>query len=139
MFSMFSNTSEDKVKGRIFCWGPCKKNVGIKITGGIYDCFEKKFLSSFSNDSRFGIKMASNLTNLSIKSHSDPCEPCKESIPGTQNFKVLKTCCSQIETKLIKALLIKCLKPIFNVGLHIKLGRFALSKNKFTRLSLEFW
>ena len=64
----------------------------------------------------------SNLTNSAVKSHIIHCRPCRESMPVTKNFTVLKTCRSDAETELIEALSIKRLKPNLNIKLGYSLG-----------------
>ena len=64
----------------------------------------------------------SNSTISAVKSLNIHCRPCRESMPATKNFEVLKTCRSDAETELIEALLIKRLKPNLNIKLGYSLG-----------------
>ena len=64
--------------------------------------------------------LSNNLSssNSAIKSHRDQCKACRETMPAEQKLIQLKKCRFNTETKLMKTLLIKHLKP----SLHIKLG-----------------
>lgn len=57
----------------------------------------------------------SNSTKSAIESNIDHHQPCRESMPATQNFRVLKTCGSDTEQELIEVLLIKRLKANLNI------------------------
>ena len=71
--------------------------------------------------------LSNNLSssNSAIKSHRDQCKTCRETIPAEQNFTLLKKGHFNTETELMKALLIKRLKP----SLNIKLGHSQRAKS----------
>ena len=61
-----------------------------------------------------------------IKSHYNQCKGCRETMSAEQNFTSLKKYCFNTETKLMEALLNKCLKPSLNIKLGLLQGAKSL-------------